>query len=178
MNVTSFLMLRRLLNRKQAAVPYKKAIKAGIGGTIAITILVLLSQIFVSPLLMAPFGASCVLLFSLPKSPLSQPINVIGGHLVSTIIGLTLNYFLPMDWWSQTLLMVFAVGLSIAVMAMLRVTHPPAGADPIVVFFSNPGWEYIVFPVALGSIVLVISAWAFHKIPPKTDYPLTNETNQ
>jgi len=168
MSVTSILMLRRFLTRKQPAEPYSNAIKAGIGGAIAIATLVLLGYISDSPLLMAPFGASCVLLFSLPKSPLSQPINVIAGHVVSVLIGLTLNYFLSIDWWSIGL----AVGLAIAVMTALRVTHPPAGADPIVVFLSNPGWEYLIFPVALGSIVLVITAWLFHKIPPKTDYPL------
>jgi len=168
MNVTSLLMLRRFLTRKQTAEPYTKVIKAGIGGAIAIVTLVLLSKLSDSPLLMAPFGATCVLLFSLPKSPLSQPINVIAGHIVSVVIGLILNYFLPMDWWSIGL----AVGLAITVMAALRVTHPPAGADPIVVFLSNPGWEYIIFPVAFGSIVLVITAWLFHKIPPKIDYPL------
>ena len=168
MSVTSFLMLRRLLSRKQPAESYAKAIKAGVGGATAIATLVLLGYISDSPLLMAPFGATCVLLFSLPQSPLSQPINVIGGHVVSVTIGLVLNYYLPMDWWSVGL----AVGFAIAIMASLRVTHPPAGADPIVVFFSNPGWEYIIFPVALGSLALVITAWLFHKIPPKIDYPL------
>lgn len=170
MSVTSLLMLRRMLSRKQPAEPYTKAIKAGVGGLIAIATLVLLGNLSNNPLLMAPFGATCVLLFSLPKSPLSQPINVIAGHLISVIIGLILNSFLPLEWWSVGL----AVGLAITVMAALRVTHPPAGADPIVVFFSSPGWEYIIFPVALGSIVLVVTAWLFHKIPPKTDYPLSD----
>jgi CBS-domain-containing membrane protein len=173
MSVTSFLMIRRLLSRKQPAESYAKAIKAGVGGAIAIATLVLLGYISGSPLLMAPFGATCVLLFSLPKSPLSQPINVISGHLLSVIIGLTLNAFLPLDWWSVGL----AVGLAIAAMAALRVTHPPAGADPIVVFFSNPGWDYIIFPVLLGSIALVITAWVFHKIPPKTNYPLSDDSD-
>jgi len=173
MSVNSLLVLRRFLARKQAAESYTNAIKAGVGGAIAIATLVLLGYISGSPLLMAPFGATCVLLFSLPKSPLSQPINVIAGHMVSVLIGLTLSYFLPLDWWSIGI----AVGLAISAMAVLRVTHPPAGADPIVVFLSNPGWEYLIFPVALGSIVLVISAWLFHKIPPKTDYPLSEHND-
>jgi len=88
---------------------------------------------------MAPFGATCVLLFSTPSSPLSQLANVIGGHFVSTAIGLLLQNFLPAEWWSLGL----AVGLAIAAMAALRVTHPPARADPLVVFFDNPGWSYI-----------------------------------
>lgn len=174
MNVTSILILRRLFVRQQPAEPALSAIKAGIGGAIAIATLVLLGYISASPLLMAPFGATCVLLFSLPKSPLSQPINVIAGHVVSVTIGLTLNYFLPLDWWSIGL----AVGIAISAMAVLRVTHPPAGADPIVVFFTSPGWEYIIFPVALGSIALVITAWLFHKLPPQSTYPLTNPDSQ
>ena len=171
MSVTSFLMFRRFLSRKQPTEPYTKSIKAGVGGAIAIATLVLLGHISDSPLLMAPFGATCVLLFSLPQSPLSQPINVIGGHLVSIAIGLALHSFLPFEWWSVGL----AVGLAITMMAILRVTHPPAGADPLVVFFSNPGWEYLIFPVAIGSVILVIVAWSFHKLPPQTIYPMPAE---
>jgi len=172
MSLTSVLTFRRFLIRRQPAEPILKAIKAGVGGAIAIAALVLLGYVSDSPLLMAPFGASCVLLFSLPKSPLSQPINVIGGHLVSMAIGLALHTFLPFDWWSVAL----AVGLAITAMAILRVTHPPAGADPLVVFFSSPGWEYLIFPVAIGSVILVITAWTFHKLPPQTSYPLPIET--
>ena len=172
MSVKFFLMIRRMLSRKQAAEPYTSSIKAGIGGALAITSLVILGYLSDNALLMAPFGASCVLLFSLPQSPLSQPINVIGGHLVSIAIGLALHSFLPFEWWSVGL----AVGLAITMMAILRVTHPPAGADPLVVFFSSPGWEYLIFPVAIGSVVLVIVAWTFHKLPPQTSYPLPVET--
>lgn len=160
--------LNGAFNRQQPAQSHARAIKAGLGGALAIATLVLLGYASDSALLMAPFGASCVLLFSLPNSPLSQPVNVLAGHIVSVIIGLALHSFLPVDWWSLAL----AVGLAIAVMAALRVTHPPAGADPLVIFFSSPGWEYLIFPAALGSILLIITAWAFHKIPPTSPYPL------
>lgn len=163
-----FSSLNRILQRKQAVEPYSRAIKAGLGGALAIAILVVLGYISDNALLMAPFGASCVLLFSLPNSPLSQPINVIAGHMVSVLISLSLHSFLPVEWWSLSL----AVGLAIASMAALRVTHPPAGADPLVIFFSSPGWEYILFPAIFGSIILIITAWTFHKIPPTTIYPL------
>jgi CBS-domain-containing membrane protein len=117
---------------------------------------------------MAPFGATCVLMFSLPASPLSQPANVIGGHIISTAIGLTLHTFLPLDWWSMGL----AVGIAITAMSILRITHPPAGADPLVIFLSSPGWDYLIFPVAMGSVVRGVTAWLFHRIPPKVNYPL------
>ena len=162
-----FSFLKNSLTRKQPAQSYTSAIKAGTGGALAIATLVILGHATDNLLLMAPFGATCVLLFSLPASPLSQPANVIGGHIVSIAIGLTLHSFLPMDWWSMGL----AVGIAITAMSILRVTHPPAGADPLVVFLSSPGWDYLIFPVAIGSIVLVITAWIFHKIPPQISYP-------
>ena len=173
MSVRFFLMIRRMFSRKQAAESYGHSIKAGIGGALAISTLALLGYASDNALLMAPFGATCVLLFSLPMSPLSQPVNVIGGHLVSIAIGLALHTFLPFEWWSVGL----AVGLAITAMAILRITHPPAGADPLVVFFSSPGWEYLIFPVAIGSVFLVITAWTFHMLPPQTSYPLPTDIN-
>lgn len=160
--------MKNLLHRQQAKQSLKLNIKSGIGGVVSIAAIAWLSVLTDSLLLMAPFGASCVLLFSVPNSPLSQPINVIGGHLVSTTIGILLFQFLPSEWWSLGL----AVGLSITAMAILRITHPPAGADPLVVFFGAFGWEYLVFPVVTGSVLLTLLAWFFHKLPPGAEYPV------
>jgi CBS-domain-containing membrane protein len=116
---------------------------------------------------MAPFGASCVLLFSVANSPLSQPINVVGGHVLSTTLALALRVVLPNEWWAVAL----AVGLAVALMAALRVTHPPAGADPLVIFAADPGFGYLISPVLLGSLSLVLIAKLFHHAT-GTDYPL------
>ena len=167
MNNQNTSILRSLLLRQQPGQPLAVVMKSGLGGLLAIAIVAWLSVATGNPLLMAPFGATCVLLFSVPNSPLSQPANVFGGHIVSTAIGLSLHMFLPMEWWSLGL----AVGLSIAVMAALRVTHPPAGADPLVVFFDNPGWDYLGLPVAFGSLALILIAWLFHRLPPRIVYP-------
>jgi len=161
-------LLKTIFHRQQPMQSYKFNIKSGIGGLFAIAITAWLSSLSGSILLMAPFGASCVLLFSLPSSPLSQPINLIGGHLVSSIVGILLYHLLPLEWWSLGL----AVGLSISTMAMLRITHPPAGADPLVIFMGGFGWEYLIFPVVTGSVLLVLLAWVFHKLPPNTKYPI------
>jgi len=161
-------LLKTIFHRQQPMQSYKFNIKSGIGGLFAIAITAWLSSLSGSLLLMAPFGASCVLLFSLPSSPLSQPINLIGGHLVSSIVGILLYHLLPLEWWSLGL----AVGLSISTMAMLRITHPPAGADPLVIFMGGFGWEYLIFPVVTGSVLLVLLAWVFHKLPPNTKYPI------
>lgn len=167
MNARKTSILRNFLLRQQPGQSLAVVIKAGIGGLLAIGAVAWLTHVTGHPLLMAPFGATCVLLFSVPGSPLSQPANVIGGHIVSTAIGLLLHTFLPVAWWSLGL----AVGLAIAVMAVLRVTHPPAGADPLVVFFESPGWDYLGLPVALGSLALIVIAWLLHRLPPRIVYP-------
>ncbi len=160
-------VLQSFFVRQQPGQSSNLIIKAGISGVIAIATLALLSQWTDSLWLMAPFGATCVLLFSIPASPLSQPINVIVGHLISSSIGLTLHTLLPTSWWAIAL----AAGLALSAMAALRVTHPPAGADPLVVFLENPGWDYLGFPVLSGSVLLVVVAWIFHRIPPVVSYP-------
>ncbi|WP_066701497.1 HPP family protein [Celeribacter ethanolicus] len=139
---------------------------AGLGSFIAIAILALLAQNVPFALLVAPFGASCVLLFAAPSAPLSQPLNVIAGHLVATLTGLAFHAFWASSWWSVAL----AVGCATAFMVALRVTHPPAGADPLVVFAADPGIGFLFAPVLAGSVILVLVAMTFHRLN-GTAYP-------
>jgi len=159
--------MKTFLHRHQTGQGIRLAVKAGLGGAVAIAIVALLSESSGVPWLMIPFGASCVLLFSVPESSLSQPINVIGGHVVSTLIGLVILQVLPVTWWSLAL----GVGLAIGVMAALRITHPPAGADPLVVMTAGVGFDFLLFPTLTGALVLVAVAVVFHRIAPKTQYP-------
>ncbi len=159
--------MQRFLRRHQSPQSLKSAIMAGLGGLIAIGSIGAFTAYAHTPMIMAPFGASCVLLFSVPASPLSQPANVIGGHGVATIVGLLLRMLLPNEWWAVAL----AVGLAIGLMAALRITHPPAGADPLVVFAADPGFSFLFLPVLSGAVVLVAVAALFHKSN-DTVYPL------
>jgi len=168
MNNHSAISIKRLFHRQQPRQSLTKNIKSGIGGLFCIASIAWFGFITDSLLLMAPFGASCVLIFSLPNSPLSQPVNVIGGHLISTFIGILMFQLLPFEWWIPAL----AVGLSISLMAIFRLTHPPAGADPLVVFMGGFGWDYLIFPVVTGSVLITIIAWLFHKLPPVSEYPI------
>lgn len=140
---------------------------SGLGGFLAIALLAALTDSVPVPLLMAPFGASCVLAFAAPQSPLAQPVNIVGGHTVATVSGLVLHSFLPPSWWALAL----AVGLAISLMVALRVTHPPAGADPLVVFAMAPEPGFVLFPVVTGAMVLVLVAMVFHRVA-GTDYPI------
>jgi CBS-domain-containing membrane protein len=83
---------------------------------------------------LASFGASCVLIFGFPDSPLSQPRNVIGGHFLASLVGLTFLALFGAHWWSMAL----AVGTAIAVMLLTRTAHAPAGSNPLIVMLSAP----------------------------------------
>ena len=149
--------------------PLFKLFLAGAGGFTAIFFLAALTCWKGTPLLMAPFGASCVLLFSVPNSPLSQPINVIGGHLVSSFIGVTFALFLyPSPW-----VLAISVGIAISAMALLNVTHPPAGADPIVILLGYKGFSFLLFPVLFGSVFLVLVACLYHRFFGTAQYPIS-----
>ncbi|MEQ8402019.1 MAG: HPP family protein [Silicimonas sp.] len=159
--------MRAFLSRHQPASTPRQWLLGGLGGLVAIALTGALTVFTGTPLLMAPFGASCALLFSVPNSPLSQPPNVIGGHLVATAVGLGVRAAFPDYWWAAAL----GVGIAIALMGALRVTHPPAGADPLVVFADAPELHYLVFPVLTGSLVLVATATIYHRLT-GANYPI------
>ena len=152
--------MNRYLTRSLPPAKLLPSLSAGLGGFLAIAGLTLLTDHTQVLLLMAPFGASCVLLFVVPSSPLSQPANVIGGHVVATLIGFAVNTALPGSWWAVAL----AAGLAITAMALLRITHPPAGADPLVVFASEPSLAFLLFPVLSGAVLLVAVATLYHRL--------------
>lgn len=138
----------------------------------AMGICALLAQWVGEPLLVAPLAASAVLVFAAHDSPMAQPANVIGGHLLSTTTALAVAEVLPPSWWAMAL----AVGLAIALMTLTRLTHPPAGADALVVTALHPGWSYLLFPIASGAVLLVAAAVLVHRmVPTRRPYPLPVE---
>jgi len=150
----------------------QKAINSGIGGALAICLLALITDVSDLLLLMAPFGASCVLLFSVPSSPLSQPMNVVGGHMVSACVGVVIASIMT----PSPLVLGISVALAISLMALFDVTHPPAGADPIVIILGAKGYSFLLFPVFTGSVSLVLIACAYHYCLGTAKYPLPQKT--
>lgn len=145
------------------------AMLAGAGGFLAIYALSFLTSRFEVALLIAPFGASCVLVFGLPQSPLAQPRNLIGGHLISSAVGLvSLSVF-----GATPLAFAIGVGLAITAMLLTRTTHPPAGADPIVVILVGASWQFLAMPVLIGTLIILAIAIAYHKLITKAPYPNT-----
>lgn len=133
---------------------------AGIGACIAIMILATLRDWQgVDLWLMAPFGATAVLVFGVPASPLAQPKNVIFGHLITSVIGLCFAHYVGVTPWSLAL----ATGLGVFAMLATKTTHPPAGANPIFIMLLMPSWSFLINPVLAGSIVMVLVALLVNK---------------
>ncbi|MVP01992.1 HPP family protein [Paenibacillus lutrae] len=137
------------------------ALKPAIGTALAVALTGYLTILSGIPLLMAPLGATCVLLFAMPASPLSQPRNVIGGHCLSTATGILALKCLGPYWWTAAI----AAGLAVFLMLLTRTLHPPAGADPVLIIAGGSGvtWNFLITPVLAGSVVLVLTAVVYHK---------------
>lgn len=115
------------------------------------------------PLLVAPMGASAVLLFAVPASPLAQPWSIIGGNLVSATIGVTCANAIA----DPTLAAALAVALSIGGMFALRCVHPPSGAVALTAVLGGPaihalGYGFVLEPIAVQSAALLAAALAYH----------------
>lgn len=158
--------LRAFVARRQPVLSLRAVLLAGVGGAMTIAVLGWLASATGTGLAAAVFGASCVLVFTAPQLPFSQPINVVGGHLVAGASGLAVASVMPEAWWS----MAIGVGVAISAMAALRVTHPPAGGTPIVVMTASASWSYLLLPLLAGSLVVVIMGVLFHRVT-GTTYP-------
>jgi CBS-domain-containing membrane protein len=159
--------LRHLLVRHDPVAPVTTALKAGAGKALGLGAVAGLGAATGLPLLMAPLGASAVIALVLPTAPVAQPINMLGGYLVCTLIGIGVALALPHSWWAVAL----GAGLALAAMLLLRVTHPPAGAMPILAQTASvPPFEFLVI-AATGALLLIVIATLYHRLPPRTDYP-------
>lgn len=142
-----------------------------IGGTLGIFVLLLLTEYTGNMMIMAPFGATCVLLFSASHSPLAKPRNVIFGHLIAGFVGLVILKYVGVNIFT----IAFAVGLAIFFMHLLKCIHPPAGATTLVVLLTADqvtyGWDFLLMPVLAGSVALISVALVVNNIKPNEKWP-------
>ena len=111
------------------------------------------------PWMVASLGASAVLVFGMPSSPLAQPWPVLGGSTLSALVGAVCSAFIP----DPALAGAVAVGLAIALMVPLRCLHPPGGAMALyVVLTAGDGWHLAAFPILFNVIVLLVSAVVYN----------------
>jgi CBS-domain-containing membrane protein len=143
------------------------ALVAGAGAGLGIAALGYFGELTHLRLLIAPLGASAALIWALPNAPLAQPRAVIGGNLLSALIGLAAASFAGHAPWSIGL----AVGLALAAMMSTRTLHAPACALPV--FFAldpaaGPGQVGLVF---VSSVLLVVMGLAHHRLVTKVKWP-------
>jgi len=123
----------------------------------------------------ATFGASAVLIYGVPQAELSQPRNLIGGHIFSAFIGITVYKYVPLD---ISLLSALAVSLSIVVMHFTHTLHPPGGATALIAVIGSSqihelGYMFLMTPIATGAFILLIIALAVNNMSnnPDRHYP-------
>ncbi|MBR9787043.1 MAG: HPP family protein [Vibrionaceae bacterium] len=126
---------------------------AGIGASLAIGMLSFFDATMSNvALLMAPFGATTVLVFGVPDSPLAQPKNVIFGHLITALVGVIFTQYVGVS----PLTLALATGIAVSLMLVTKTTHPPAGANPLLIMLSGQGWAFLITPVLVGAVLIVL----------------------
>ena len=148
-----------------------------IGGFLGIAAVAWVSQLFFEgtdlTLMIGSFGASAVLAYGAVRSPLAQPRNLIGGHVISALIGVVAWKLLHQEPW---LAQAVAVATAIAVMHATKTLHPPGGATALIAVIGsdnihNLGFFYVLVPATLGPLLLLAVALLVNNIPESRRYP-------
>lgn len=170
----------RYIMYKETLFDYKESFWSFLGAFIGIGIIAFLQTFFLSDVenifLIGSFGASSVLIYGAVESPLSQPRNLIGGHVVSAIVGVSINMLvLDIIWLTAPL----AVSLSIVAMQCTKTLHPPGGATALLAVIGTEkihelGYWYVLSPVLSGTLLLLVIALIFNNISSNRTYPVGN----
>lgn len=124
-------------------------------------------------MIIGSFGASAVLIYGAIRSPLAQPRNFVGGHIISALIGVTTYNLLGDHLWIATSV---AVATAIAVMHATKTLHPPGGATALIAVIGSEkihalGYLYVIIPAGLGALIMLVVALLINNIPEKRQYP-------
>lgn len=146
--------------------PRPSRILVQIAGTTAALLLANAALSFTDhPWLLPSFGGSCVILFGMARGVMAQPRSFVGGHILSTVTGILFQsgyrtFGGPVELW-----LAVAVGAALAVMAVTRTIHSPAGANPVVVFVEGASWGFLAAPLLPGLAVLFLVAFVANNLP-------------
>jgi CBS domain-containing membrane protein len=160
----------------------REQLRAGIGALVGLMLTGFMSYFLLGgssgmAFLVAPMGASSVLLFAVPASPLAQPWSVFGGNVVSAIIGVTCAHAVDNPLLAAPL----AGGLAILSMFLLRCLHPPGGAVALTAVLAGPavhaaGYEFAFVQVGLNTALMVFAALAYNNLTGRR-YPHTQQSS-
>jgi CBS domain-containing membrane protein len=170
----------RYIIYKETLVDFKESFWSFLGAFIGIGLISFLQTFFLSDVenifLIGSFGASSVLIYGAVESPLAQPRNLIGGHVVSAFVGVTINMLIPDIVWLTAPL---AVSLSIVCMQYTKTLHPPGGATALLAVIGTEriqalGYWYVLSPVLSGTLLMLVIALIFNNISTKRTYPVSS----
>lgn len=171
------MRVSRYVLYKETLIDYREHFWSFIGACFGIGLIAFLQSYLLSPqeniFLIGSFGASGVLVYGAIQSPLAQPRNLVGGHVLSAIVGVAVYKALPDVVWVTAPL---AVALSIVVMQVTKTLHPPGGATALIAVTGSPkikalGFGYVLFPVLSGALILLLVALIFNNITRHRKYP-------
>lgn len=158
---------RAPLRKVHAPASKKYALWSCLSGTLGILAIAWVTELVGHPLLIGSFGASTVLLFGATDSPLSQPRNLIGGHLISAAVAVGLVALLG----SSSYTIALAVGLSMLLMHLTHTTHPPGGATALIGVQGGATLSFLLVPVLAGSLILLVAALFTNNVVYHRKYP-------
>ncbi|MBW8522510.1 HPP family protein [Chryseobacterium chendengshani] len=162
---------------KETLVDYKEHFWSFLGAFFGIGIIAFLQSHYLleqeNVFLIGSFGASSVLIYGAVQSPLAQPRNLVGGHVISALVGVTVYQIVPDVLWLSAPL---AVALSIVLMQYTKTLHPPGGATALIAVtspgkISDLGYWYALSPVLSGCIILLVTALIFNNVTKNRSYP-------
>ena len=171
------LRISKYVIYKETLVDYKEHFWSFLGAFFGIGIIAFIqSQSLLSTeniFLIGSFGASSVLIYGAIQSPLAQPRNLIGGHVISALVGVTVYKIVPDIIWLSAPL---AVAFSIVLMQYTKTLHPPGGATALIAVSSTGkipelGFWYVLSPVLSGCLILLLTALFFNNITSNRSYP-------
>ena len=117
--------------------------------------------------LMFSFGSTTLIVLVFYESEFAQPSNIFFGHLLGIIMGILFNELFGISFFTLGL----SVGTTVTLMMYFKVVHPPAAANPLIALFADVSINYIIFPVLVGSVVIIILSILINRFLLKRAYP-------
>tara|TARA_Y100000766_G_C18726216_1_gene516489 strand:- start:142 stop:612 length:471 start_codon:yes stop_codon:yes gene_type:complete len=143
-------------------------VASGISAAIVIGILAFLTlETSAGVWLMFSFGATVFIVFVLYDLETAQPKNIFFGHLISILVGIIFNESIGLSFYSLGL----SVGIAVILMVYFKVMHPPAASNPLVAIFMDLSFDFVLFPVIIGTILIILLSIFINKIILKRNYP-------
>ena len=154
------------MNKKE----FTQSLLAGLFSAITIGALTLLTyKTELGIFLIASFGSSMVLLYGYPENPFAQPKNIFFGHLLTSVVGIIFLFFTALPTF---IIIPLAVGLGVSLMILFKVTHPPAGGNPIIIIIGSVSIDYLISPIITGSIIIIVFGIVLNRLILKKKYPI------